>query len=391
MVRTTAFQAVNRGSIPLRATVIILAIETSCDDTSVAIVKINDKNRKFEILANLISSQINIHKKWGGVVPNLASRAHAKNLPIVFKAALKEAQLNVENIDAIALTVGPGLSPSLLIGVSFGRALAYKYNKPIIPINHVEGHLYSNFLSENGELKNIAFPVMNLIVSGGHTSLYLMKKHGQYELIGKTRDDAAGEAFDKAAKMLGLGYPGGPIISQLAEKFEKSKHQNIKTSFPRPMINSKDFDFSFSGLKTAIFYSLKELINTPSFTISSAQGLENSKEVSEGKRKITKDIKIAYCHETQEAIIDVLISKTISAAKKFGVKTIAISGGVSANNRLRERFATSAKENNFELHIPPKHMSTDNGLMIAIAGYYNWLADHKTTWDKTDINPNLKL
>lgn len=346
---------------------IILAIETSCDDTSVAIVKI--ENSKFQILSNLVSSQINIHKKWGGVVPNLASRAHAKNLPIVFKSALKESGLNIESIDAIALTIGPGLSPSLLIGVSFGRAIAYRYNKSIIPINHVEGHLYSNFLSEDGVVKKIEFPVMNLIVSGGHTSLYLMKGHGKYELIGKTRDDAAGEAFDKAAKMMNLGYPGGPIISALAESYETTANSH-KLTLPRPMINSKDFDFSFSGLKTAVFYSLKELSE---------------------KQKITKNIKIAYCHETQEAIIDVLIAKTISAAKKYNVETIAVSGGVSANNRLRERFEKSAKENNFQLTIPPKHMSTDNALMVAIAGHYNWLAENKATWDNIDINPNLKL
>ncbi len=376
---------------------IILAIETSCDDTSVAIIKTNEKNQTIEVLANLISSQINIHKKWGGVVPNLASRAHAKNLPIVFKNALKEAGITMKDVDSIALTVGPGLAPSLLIGVYFARTLAYKYNKLIIPINHVEGHIASNFLQKSEELKtenlklktsqspisnlkirskpqvsifkfhDIKFPVMNLIVSGGHTSLYLMKDHGDYELIGKTRDDAAGEAFDKAAKMLNLGYPGGPIVSALAGSY-KPTSKSCNLTLPRPMINSKDFDFSFSGLKTALFYFLKKY------------SLEH---------KITPTIKREACHEFQQAVIDVLVSKTISAAKKYGAKTVAISGGVSANTELRRRMEIKAKENNLGILLPPKNMSTDNALMVAIAGYHN--SDNKTTWDKIDANPNLKL
>lgn len=353
---------------------IILAIETSCDDTSVAIIKTDEKNPTIEVLANLISSQINIHKKWGGVVPNLASRAHAKNLPVVFKKALKEANITMQDVDSIALTVGPGLAPSLLIGVYFARTLAYKYNKMIIPINHVEGHIASNFLQKSEELKTISyqliansFPVMNLIVSGGHTSLYLMKDYGDYELIGKTRDDAAGEAFDKAAKMLNLGYPGGPIVSALAGS-HKPTAKSCNLTLPRPMINSKDFDFSFSGLKTALFYFLKNYSLT---------------------HKITPALKREACYEFQQAVIDVLVSKTISAAKKYGAKTVAVSGGVSANTELRRRMEIKAKENNLAILLPPKDMSTDNALMVAIAGYYN--SDNKTTWDKIDADPNLKL
>lgn len=373
---------------------IILAIETSCDDTSVAIVSVENGNNgnKLQVLSNLVSSQINIHKKWGGVVPTLASRAHTKNLPIVFKKSLKEAQIKINDIDAIAVTIGPGLAPSLLMGVSFARALAYKYGKPIIPINHVEGHIHSNFLKVGMERKvksekrkiiklpqkskfqissfkfqDVNFPIMNLVVSGGHTSLYLMRDYRQYELIGKTRDDAAGEAFDKIAKMLGLGYPGGPAISALAESYKLTAN-SYELTLPRPMINSKDFDFSFSGLKTAVFYSLKQLAT---------------------KQKISKKIKIAYCHEAQQAIIDVLISKTISAAKRYDAKTIALSGGVSANNELRKQMEIKAKDNNLKILLPPKDMSTDNALMIAIAGYYN--LDKTTTWDKIDADPNLKL
>lgn len=372
---------------------IILAIETSCDDTSVAIIEVKSKKQKaknanpeIKVLANLISSQIRIHKKWGGVVPNLASRAHAKNLPIVFGKALKEAKLKIKDIDVIALTIGPGLSPSLLIGVHFARALGCKYNKPIIPVNHVEGHICSNFFQkfDNSEIRNpksktkskipnsefrIQFPIMNLIVSGGHTSLYLMKGYGKYQLVGKTRDDAAGEAFDKAAKMMGLGYPGGPIISALAESY-KLTAISYQLTLPRPMINSKDFDFSFSGLKTAVFYKLRE--------------------ISE-KEEITKNIKMAIAYEFQQSVIDVLISKTISAAKKYKTKTIAISGGVSANSELRKQFEQKAKENGITFVMPPKDMSTDNGLMIAIAGYYNFLAGNISTWDKIDADPNLKL
>ncbi|KKQ43747.1 tRNA (adenosine(37)-N6)-threonylcarbamoyltransferase complex transferase subunit TsaD [Candidatus Azambacteria bacterium RIFCSPLOWO2_01_FULL_37_9] len=368
---------------------IILAIETSCDDTSVAIISVlneNDRNKlktknyklktDFKVLANLVSSQINIHKKWGGVVPNLASRAHAKNLPIVFKRALKEANITIENIDAIAVTIGPGLAPSLLIGVHFARALAYKYNKPIIPINHINGHILSAFFQKAENVKcqmsnvKCSFPVMNLIVSGGHTSLYLMKNYGKYELIGKTRDDAAGEAFDKAAKMLGLGYPGGPVIAALAARQVESLKLKVKSElkFPRPMINSKDFDFSFSGLKTALFYFLKNFSKT---------------------NKITEKVREKIAHEFQQSVIDVLISKTISAAKRYGAKTIAISGGVSANNELRKQMEIKAEENNLKILLPPKNMTTDNALMIAIAGYHN--RDKKTIWDKIDADPNLKL
>lgn len=348
---------------------IILAIETSCDDTSVAIIKTNEKNRTIEVLANLISSQINIHKKWGGVVPTLASRAHSKNLPVVFKNALREAKIKMRDIDVIALTIGPGLAPSLVVGVQYARALAYAYEKPIIPVNHAEGHIYSNFL-ENliaGNESAIKFPIMNLIVSGGHTSLYLMEDHGKFTLIGKTRDDAAGEAFDKAAKMLSLGYPGGPVISKLAEQFKPdAAKQPIK--LPRPMMNSKDSDFSFSGLKTALFYFLKNFLS---------------------ENKMTKKIKEEIAHEFQQSVVDVLIHKTISAAKKHNAKTIAVSGGVSANSELRKQIETKAKENNFSILLPPKNMSTDNALMIAVAGYHN--LDKKTSWENIDANPNLKL
>lgn len=294
----------------------------------------------------------------------------------------------MKDVDAIAVTIGPGLAPSLVVGVQFARALAYKYSKPIIPVNHVEGHIASNFLQKfeaveskklkvksfqlpiiNYQLLKPKFPIMNLIVSGGHTSLYLMKDYGDYELIGKTRDDAAGEAFDKAAKMLGLEYPGGPIISQLAKKFNfKLSTSNFKLRLPRPMINSKDFDFSFSGLKTALFYFLKNFSLT---------------------NKITKKLKEEIAYEFQQAVIDVLIYKTISATKKYNAKTIALSGGVSANNELRKQMEVAAKENNFSILLPPKDMSTDNALMIAIAGYFN--LDKKTTWDKIDADPNLKL
>src|SRR3989344_7080427 len=225
---------------------LILAIETSCDDTACAILKITESKSaggrmKFKILSNVVSSQIKIHKPYGGVVPTLAAREHIKNLPVVFRSALREAKVKIEKIDYIAVTQGPGLIIALWAGVNFARDIAQKYNKKIIPANHIAGHIFSNFIENPTEMK---FPLLNIVVSGGHTELILMKKMGNYEMLGSTRDDAAGEAVDKFAKMLGLGYPGGPIISKLARQGDPTLYP-----LPRPMIASKDYDFSFSGLK----------------------------------------------------------------------------------------------------------------------------------------------
>jgi len=338
---------------------IILAIETSCDDTSVAVLKITGaKNPKFTVLANEISSQIKVHSPFGGVVPGLASREHLKNLPLVFKKAIKNSDIKLKNIDYITTTTGPGLVVALLIGVNFARTLAYTLNKKIIPIHHISGHIYSNWIAN----KKIEFPVLNLTVSGGHTELILMKKHIKYEKLGSTRDDAAGEAFDKVAKLLGLKYPGGPIISKLAEKGDSKKYD-----LPRPMIHTKDFDFSFSGLKTAVFYFVKK-----------------HPEVSK-KGKAQND----FCASFQQAVIDVLIHKTIKAAKQNKVKYILLAGGVSANNELRKQLKKAAEENGFKFLVPEKIFSTDNAVMIAVSAFFN--IKKATTWKKVDASANLEL
>ncbi len=338
---------------------IILAIETSCDDTSVSVVKITGKkNPKFQILSNEISSQIAVHSPFGGVVPSLASREHLKNIPFVFKKAMKDSGLSLKDIDYIATTVGPGLVIALLIGTSFARALAFSLNKKIIPVHHISGHIYSNWLAN----KKIEFPLLNLVVSGGHTEIILMKKHTEYIKLGSTRDDAAGEAFDKVAKLLGLGYPGGPIISKLAEKGDKNAF-----ILPRPMLHSGDFDFSFSGLKTAVFYLSKKY-----------------PEILK-KGKAQND----FCASFQQAVIDVLITKTMKAAEQHEIKYILLSGGVSANNELRKQLGEAIKIKNMKFFLPEKIFCTDNASMIAVSAFFN--QKMATEWKKIDADANLKL
>src|SRR3989344_5512377 len=337
---------------------LILGIETSCDETSMSVLEV-DKKEKARILSSVISSQIKIHAKYGGVYPALAAREHAKNIDKVLKLTLKEAGVkSVKEIDLIAVTNGPGLAIALIIGITFAKTLTWKYQKPIIGVNHLEGHIYSNWLplseksSDLTVLSHQIFPALNLIVSGGHTELVLMQGHGKYKIIGETMDDAAGEAFDKIARLLGLGYPGGPLISKEAEKFCKSAIQPtldprllarefssgcmadlLQISLPRPMINSKNFDFSFSGLKTAVLYLISRLnLEKP------RPGLETgpSRCHLDYLPDDLDEIRPAVALEAQQAIVDVLISKTLRAAKQYKVKSVLLSGGVSANKLLRE-------------------------------------------------------
>lgn len=347
---------------------LILGIETSCDDTGISIVEITPARKaigaRFNILSNAISSQIKTHAPFGGVVPNLAAREHLKNIEPCLKTALKEANKKISEIDLIAVTVGPGLIPSLLIGVHFAKALAYKYKKPIIGINHIEGHIIAAF---NGKFSG---PTIALVVSGGHTQLILIKKINDYKIIGETRDDAAGECFDKVAKLLNLGYPGGPIISVKANEF-KVKNQKSEISLPRPMINHKNYDFSFSGLKTAVLYLIQKNKNK----------LKDEKFIQE------------VCYETQQAIIDVLINKTLRAAKEYKVKTIILAGGVAANTELREQF--KLKIENLKLGIefltPSKTLCTDNGAMIAMAGYLNYQKNKNYNYNRIKADANLRI
>ncbi len=347
---------------------IILAIETSCDDTCVALLEA--KNSRFRILADIVSSQVKIHKKWGGVVPTLAKREHQKNLPLVFKKALKKAKSASRwtKIDLIAITAGPGLEPCLWAGVNFAKDLAKKLTLKIIPINHIEAHILANWLRSIGSnFKNI-FPAICLVVSGGHTQLILMREVGKYKILGETRDDAAGECFDKVARILGLGYPGGPIISKLAKK---PKHQTIH--LPRPMIFQKNYDFSFSGLKTAVLYDFRA----------------HPPKIRTSKKYIQE-----MCFETQQAIIDVLIYKTLKAAKNFRVKTVILGGGVAANKELRRQFKEKIKKEipYSKFYIPDSKFCTDNAAMVGVTAYFHWVkGKFLKNWSAITVNANLKI
>jgi len=343
----------------------ILGIESSCDETSVSVVKGGQK--KIKILSNIVSSQINLHKKYGGVYPELASRAHLENIIPCIRASLEQAKIGLDNIDLIAVTSGPGLIGSLLVGVNTAKTLAYALDKPIMGINHLEGHIYANFADG---IPDQTFPAIALIVSGGHTCLVLMKNQLQYKIIGQTRDDASGEAFDKVAQILGLTYPGGPAIEAAAYQMQKAKRktQNLKIKLPRPMIDSADFDFSFSGLKTAVLYLVKQLKDGR---------LENVRR------------EIAY--EVQKAVTEVLIEKTIKAARQHEAKSILLSGGVAANAWLRREFELAIKKLKIKFFVPPKILCTDNAAMIAIAAYYKSLKKQPSKWYNIFANANAKL
>ncbi|MEK7578709.1 MAG: tRNA (adenosine(37)-N6)-threonylcarbamoyltransferase complex transferase subunit TsaD [Patescibacteria group bacterium] len=346
----------------------ILGIETSCDDTAVAVIEAKGelKRPSFSVLSNVSYPQVAIHKKFGGIVPNLASRAHLKKIIPTIKEAFKVAKKKPENIDLIAVTKGPGLMPSLLIGVNTACALAYRCRTPIIGVNHIEGHIFSNWLAN----KKIEFPALILVVSGGHTELVLMKDYGKYKIIGQTLDDAAGEAFDKTARLLGLGFPGGPAIAAESLKF-KIENLKLKISLPRPMINSKNYNFSFSGLKTAVLYSHNDLI----------------------KKYPAKEIRPAMAAEVQNAIVDVLTAKTVKAAKNLNPKIVMIAGGVSANKTLREKMAVEFESCKIPFSMPDISYATDNAAMIAVAGYFNYLKKkpNRDSWKKVEANANLRL
>jgi len=380
----------------------ILAIETSCDDTGVAILEIKgDKNPSFNVLSNIVSSQTEVHKKYGGVFPAMAKREHQKNLIPSLKSAFKEAELlnpkaqtlkpnkilkpkiqilnsilerepelakslisflqecKKPGIDLIAITSGPGLEPCLWVGVNLAKALSYFWDIPIVEVNHIEGHILINLLT----VKKINFPAIALVVSGGHTQIILVKSIGKYKVLGETCDDAAGECFDKAAKIMGLEYPGGPIISNLAKK---TCGCPTPANLPRPMINTKDYDFSFSGLKTAILYAWQ-------------------------KSEKTNEEKIVFAKEIQQAIIDVLIKKTIKASKDFNAKTIILGGGVSANQELRKQFAEKIQKElpKIKFIVPDALLSTDNGLMTAITAWFH--KDKTKQWKSLKADANLRI
>jgi len=399
----------------------ILAIETSCDDTCIAIVEADKRGYqrgftqiKFNVLSNIVSSQVEIHKRWGGVYPTLAKREHQKNLVPVLLNALKKAgllkkskaKLKIKNlkpilereellqkklrgflqnyqqpkIDAIAVTVGPGLEPCLWVGVNFARALSYFWQLPIIPINHIEAHIFASFVNtrinankNTNQHKNL-FPAICLVVSGGHTQLILMRGIGKYKIIGETRDDAAGECFDKVARILNLGYPGGPAIAEQARQWQSNIQYPISNiQLPRPMIYQKNYDFSFSGLKTAVLYLVKQLtMNNKQLTIKQKGGI---------------------CAETQQAVIDVLIHKTLRAAKEYKAKTIILGGGVVANDELRKQFKSNIQylTSNIQFLMPDVQLCTDNAAMVGATAYYHHLKQKTKSWKNIQANANLRI
>jgi N6-L-threonylcarbamoyladenine synthase len=327
----------------------ILAIETSCDETAAAVI-VGGK-----IKSNLVASQVTTHAKYGGVVPEVAAREHIEAIVPIIDAALKKAGLKLSQIDYIAVTQGPGLMTSLMVGIDTAQALATALDKPLLPINHLEAHIYANFIENQ-----IAFPALILTVSGGHTMLIEMKNHGDYKILGETLDDAAGEAFDKTAKLMGLPYPGGPILSQLAENGDPRKF-----NFPRPMINSKTLDFSFSGLKTAVLYELQK------------------------HKKPTPQLKADFCASIQAAIVESLIGKLKSAIEITHPKTVMLGGGVAANKLLRAEFTKLANVKKLKFSIPKFEFCTDNAAMIGLAAFWR-IQTGKARFKKT-ITPEPRL
>lgn len=365
---------------------IILGIETSCDETSIAFVRADGASTHphFELLSHALHSQIDLHAQYGGVFPEMAKRAHAENLVPIFAQALEKSGLKNENVneiptemkaklkemlerepilyerlieftrtidkpavDAIAVTIGPGLPPALWVGVNFARALSILWNIPIVGVNHMEGHILSVLMSETANKIDIQFPAVSLLISGGHTEIVYMKDIDTTEKIGQTRDDAIGEAFDKVARMLDLEYPGGPKIGMLASAHRKKFPVVPEADYPlpRPMINTKDYDFSFSGIKTAVLYTLKKI------------------------PEITEDIKESIAREFEDAVTEVIVKKTISAMHDKNAQALIIGGGVIASPYIRSEFTKATEKKGFKLFIPDRSLSTDNAVMIAMAGY----------------------
>ena len=331
----------------------ILAIESSCDETAAAVV-VNGR----EALSNVISSQIDLHTLYGGVVPEIASRKHIENINYVIEKALSDAKTTLDEIDAIGVTYGPGLVGALLVGVAEAKAICFAKDIPLVGVHHIEGHICANYV-ENKELEP---PFVCLVVSGGHTHLVVVEDYGKYKILGKTRDDAAGEAYDKVARAIGMGYPGGPKIDAAA-KLGDSK----AIEFPRVFLEEESFDFSFSGLKSAVLNYL------------------NKKKML-GEEINPNDVAASF----QNAVIDVLTAKTIKAAKYKGVKKVAMAGGVSSNTELRKKMRILCDENGFSLNVPEPVFCTDNAAMIASAGYYEYIKGARSGLD-LNANPNLKL
>ena len=331
----------------------LLAIESSCDETAAAVVR-NGR----EVLSNVIYSQIDLHTVYGGVVPEIASRKHIEKINQVVDKALKDAGLSFGDIDGIAVTYGPGLVGALLVGVSFAKSLSFATGIPLIGVHHIEGHICANYI----ENKDLTPPFMALVVSGGHTHLVKVKDYGEYEILGRTRDDAAGEAFDKVARAIGLGYPGGPKIDKV------SKEGNPEAIvFPRAKVNDSVYDFSFSGLKSAVLNYL-------------------NKAEMKGEEIVVADVAASF----QKSVVDVLVEHTITAAKEYGFNEVALAGGVASNSALRAAMEEACKKNGITLYRPSPIFCTDNAAMIGVAGYYEYIKGNRSDYHLNAV-PNLKL
>ncbi|NLL80058.1 MAG: tRNA (adenosine(37)-N6)-threonylcarbamoyltransferase complex transferase subunit TsaD [Clostridiales bacterium] len=333
--------------------VLILAVESSCDETAAAVVR-NGR----EVLSNVISSQIELHKLYGGVVPEIASRKHIEKINQVIREALEEASVELSDITAIAVTYGPGLVGALLVGVSAAKAISFASGLPLVGVHHIEGHISANFI-ENKELEP---PFVCLVVSGGHTHLVVVKDYGEYEIIGRTRDDAAGEAFDKVARAIGLGYPGGPKIDKLAKEGNADA-----VSFPRARVGDSVYDFSFSGLKSAVLNYL------------------NSCQMK-GEEVNRADVAASF----QKAVTDVLVEHALTAVKEYGYDKFAIAGGVASNSALRAAFEKACAKEKIQFYYPSPIFCTDNAAMIGVAGYYEYIKGERSGMDLNAV-PNLKL
>jgi len=389
----------------------ILAIETSCDETAISYLQCTetDSGIDFSVLGNVVHSQVDIHREFGGVFPAMAKREHQKNLvPVLLKTLNIEPTetINLENsevatilekeselleqfkkyilslpkpdIDVICVTSGPGLEPALWVGISFAKALGKLWNIPVVPVNHMEGHILSVLVPQqiteqfSFTRDSFTFPALALLISGGHTEMILVKNIGDYALVGKTRDDAVGEAFDKIARILGLPYPGGPEVSKLALQHDKAIFSSIV--LPRPMLHSKDYDFSFSGLKTAVLYTVRDI-----------------KEANAGE--IPDNLKIEIAYEFQEAATEVITKKTLAAVNDFGIQTLIVGGGVAANSRIKESLLKSISEiiPTEQIHFPVRELTGDNALMIALAGYFKYKKSPSDFQEFENIRANGNL
>lgn len=333
--------------------VLILAIESSCDETAAAVVK-NGR----EVLSNVINTQIAIHTEYGGVVPEIASRKHIENINPVIRKALEDAGVTLDDIDAIGVTYGPGLVGALLVGVAEAKAIAFAKNKPLVGVHHIEGHISANYV-ENKELEP---PFVALVVSGGHTHLVKVNDYGEYEIVGRTRDDAAGEAFDKVARAIGLGYPGGPKIDKLAKEGNPDAIE-----FPRAHVDDAPYDFSFSGIKSAVL----NYINSANM---------------QGKEINHADVAASF----QKAVVDALVSRAVRLAKECGMDKLAIAGGVASNSALRAAIQEECTKNNIRFYSPSPVLCTDNAAMIGAAAYYEYIKGVRHGYDLNAV-PNLKL